>query len=260
MAELLLVEKQGYICTLIMNRPEKHNSVNPELLRIIKSTFDSMRDDPGVRVVVLRGVGDKAFSSGFDIGRIGEQRASGDGSENEFYAAADGIPDFPVPVIAMIHGICMGGGLELALSCDLRIAAQDARLCIPPARLGLVYRPEGILKFVNAVGVAHTKEMFFTARVYDAARSYQMGLLDYVVPKAELESFAYGLAGEIANNAPLSVKGIKKVINIALGYQGMNSEAKAAAKAIIHHAAHSEDVKEGTRAFLEKRKAQFKGS
>jgi enoyl-CoA hydratase/carnithine racemase len=259
MSELLLVERQGHICTLTMNRAEKHNSVNPEMLRLMGDTFDSMRDDPQVRVVILRGVGDRAFSSGFDIGRIDQQVASGEGSQKEFYYASDVIKDFPVPVIAMIHGICMGGGLEIALSCDMRIAADDARLCIPPARLGVVYRPEGILKFINAIGAAHTREMFFTARVYNAARSYEMGLLDYVVPKAELESFTYSLAGEITNNAPLSVKGIKRVINLALSHQALSAEAKEEAKAITRHAAHSEDVREGTRAFLEKRKPQFQG-
>ena len=152
-----------------------------------------------------------------------------------------------------------GAGLELALSCDLRIGADDARLCIPPARLGLVYRPEGIIKFINTVGVAHAKEMFFTARVYNAARSHEMGLLDYMLPKAELESFTYALAEEIAGNAPLSVQGMKKVINIALAHQTLDAEGRDAAKAISRHAAHSEDIKEGTRAFLEKRKPQFQG-
>lgn len=259
MSELLLVEKQGHICTLTMNRIEKHNSVNPEMLRLMGDAFDSMRDDSQVRVVILRGVGDRAFSSGFDIGRIGEQAPPGEGSEHDFYHAADSIQDFPVPVIAMIHGICMGGGLEIALGCDMRIAAEDARLCIPPAKLGLVYRPEGILKFINAIGVAHTREMFFTARVYDAARSYQMGLLDYVVPKGELESFTYSMAEEIAGNAPLAVQGMKKVINIALAHQALTAEGREEAKSVSRRAAHSEDIKEGTRAFMEKRKPQFQG-
>ena len=259
MSELLLVERQDYICTLTMNRPEKLNSVNPELMALIQKTLNSIRDDPDVRVVILRGMGEKAFSSGFDIGRIGKNALPGEGSEHDFYNAAESILDFPVPVIAMIHGICMGGGLEVALSCDMRIAAEDARLCIPPAKLGLVYRPEGIMKFINAVGAAHTREMFFTARVYDASRSYQMDLLDYVLPKAELESFTYTLAGEITQNAPLSVRGIKKVISISLSHQTLGKEARDVTKAIMRHAAQSEDIKEGTRAFLEKRKPQFQG-
>lgn len=247
------------MATLFMNRPEKRNSVNPELLLELAEALNSLQQEGEVRAVVLRGVGEEAFSSGYDIGRIDTTGAGRGADRNQFDYTIRDIIHFPFPVIAMIYGYCVGGGLELAVSCDLRIAADNAKLGITPAKLGLVYRPEGLVRFINTVGIGHTKELFFTGRIYDALRAKEMGLVDYVVPQQELSAFTYDLVSEISANAPLSLSGIKQVINHALHFQRMSEEDRAAVKELIRRAAQSEDLKEGQRAFLEKRKPVFKG-
>jgi len=257
MSELLLVERQGHICTLTMNRPEKRNSVNPELLDMLSDTLARLEREGGVRVAVLRGAGEEAFSSGFDIGRINERVAGGERSR--VHGAAEAIVRAPFPVIAMIHGFCVGGGLELAVACDLRFASQDARLGITPAKLGLVYRPEGLLRFINILGVAYTKELFFTGRIIPASRALEMGLVNHVLPNEELAPFTYAFAEEVAQNAPLSVGGMKQVINHALNFQRLGEEDRAAVRELILRAAQSRDLQEGQRAFLEKRKPNFQG-
>lgn len=259
MTNLVLVEKQGYVATLFMNRPEKRNSVNPELLLELAEKLKALQEGGEVRAVVLRGVGEEAFSSGYDIGRIDTTGAGRGADRNQFDYTIRDIIHFPFPVIAMIYGYCVGGGLELAVSCDLRIAADNAKLGITPAKLGLVYRPEGLVRFINTVGIGHTKELFFTGRIYDALRAKEMGLVDYVVPQRELSAFTYDLAAEIGANAPLSLSGIKGVINHALHFQRISEEDRAAVKELIRRAAQSEDLKEGQRAFLEKRKPLFQG-
>jgi enoyl-CoA hydratase/carnithine racemase len=261
--ELLLVQKEGNICTLTINRPERRNSLNPEILLKLGDTLNALKEEGEVRVVVIRGVGEQAFSSGYDIGRIG---TGGGGApeetgprRNPLEYGMNSVLFYPYPVIAMIYGYAVGAGLELAVSCDLRLAADNARLGITPAKLGVVYSPSGIQKFLNLVGIAHTKELFYTGRLIDAQRAKEKGLVDYVFPAMELESATYGLAREMAENAPLSVSGAKTTISKLLSHQVLRPEDEAGLRELQARAMRSEDLREGQRAFMEKRKPNFVG-
>jgi enoyl-CoA hydratase/carnithine racemase len=224
-------------------------------------TLNALRDDSEVRVVVLRGVGEQAFSSGFDVDRIFEESTAEDrkSGPDPMEYGLDCVADYPYPIIAMIYGYAVGAGLELAVTCDLRIASDTARLGITPAKLGVVYSPTGIQKFINLVGVAQTKELFYTGRVIDVWRAREIGLVDHVVPAAELPAFTYGLAREIAGNAPLSVRGAKAIIGRLLHYQRLSPEDQAQIEALRREAWRSQDVREGQRAFLAKEKPNFTG-
>jgi enoyl-CoA hydratase/carnithine racemase len=166
---------------------------------------------------------------------------------------------YPYPVIAMIYGYAIGAGLELAVTCDLRLAADTARLGITPAKLGVVYHHPGILKFVNLVGVAQTKELFYTGRLVTAQRAQDIGLVDHVLPAQELAKATYDLAREIAENAPLSVSGTKATIAKLLSYQTLRPEDETELRKLQAQAYASDDLKEGQRAFMEKRKPKFTG-
>ncbi len=258
--ELLLVQKEGHICTLVINRPEKRNSVNPEILLKLGDTLNSLKDDGETRVVVIRGTGEKAFSSGFDIGRIGTGGPPAEGPRRDPLQYGMGsVHTFPGPVIAMIYGYAVGAGLELAVTCDLRMAADTARLGITPAKLGVVYTPTGIQKFIDAIGVPQTKELFYTGRLVDAERAMQIGLVDHVVPEADLAKATYDLAGEIAGNSPLSVRGAKATVARLLSHRTLSEEDDAELRKLRAEAAGSDDLKEGQRAFMEKRKPNFVG-
>jgi len=261
--ELLLVQKEGNICTLTINRPERRNSLNPEILLKLGDTLNALKEEGEVRVVVIRGVGEQAFSSGYDIGRIG----TGGGGvpeetgprRNPLEYGMSSVLAYPYPVIAMIYGYAVGAGLELAVTCDLRLAADNAHLGITPAKLGVVYSPSGIQKFLNLVGIAHTKELFYTGRLIEAQRAREKGLVDYVFPAVELESATYELAREIAENAPLSISGAKSTVSKLLSYQTLCPEDEAELRELQARAMRSEDLREGQRAFMEKRKPNFVG-
>jgi len=254
--EVLLIEKEENICTLTINRPQRRNALSPEVLYRLGDTFDALKDDRDTRVVVLRGAGDKAFSSGIDLGGEGREEVR---KGNLIEYAMQSVISYPHPVIAMIYGAAMGSGCDLAVSCDLRIAADTARMGINPVKLGLVYPPSGIQRLINVVGLQRAKELFFTARFIDAQRAKEIGLLNHVVPAEELASFTYALAREIAGNAPLAVSTTKTIFNRLLKYQGLSAEDEAEIAALIDIVEGSEDAKEGLRAFAEKEKPKFVG-
>lgn len=261
--ELVLLERRGRVATLILNRPEKRNAMTPEMLGALAAKLTSLRDDPDTRCVVLRGAGQGAFSAGFDIGRISvDQPQPGENDpriRDPYVRPKDAIALFPYPVIAMIYGYCVGGGLELAVACDLRVAAENARLGITPAKLGIVYNYGPIRSFVDLVGPAFAKELFCTGKLVDAQRAYATGLVNYVVPPKELEVFTYALAEEIAENAPLSVRSAKTFINRIMSEKPITPEEEATFARMRQTAAASHDLKEGRQAFLEKRKPKFAG-
>lgn len=258
--ELILLEKDDGVATLTINRPAKRNSVNPEALLQLGDALTALADDGETRVVVIRGTGEKAFSSGFDIGRIGGDAPPETGPRrNPLGYGLKSVRDFPYPVIAMIYGFAVGAGLELAATCDLRVAADTARLGITPTKLGLVYNAEGLRKFIDLVGMAQTRELFYTARLVDAARAAEIGLVDHVVPAAELADYTYGLAREIAGNAPMAVRGTKTTINRLLEFSRLSPEADAELRQLQAASMQSDDLKEGQRAFMEKRKPNFSG-
>ncbi len=258
--ELLLVQKEGSICTLTINRPERRNSMNPEILLQLGDILNSLKEEGEVRAVVIRGAGEESFSSGYDIGRISTgSREETSPRRNPLEYGTASVLAYPYPVIAMIYGYAVGAGLELAVTCDLRLAADTARLGITPAKLGVVYNYTGILKFLNLVGVAQTKELFYTGRLITAQRAQDIGLVDHVLPAQELAKATYDLAREIAENAPLSVSGTKTTIARLLSCQTLRPEDEAELRKLQAQAFLSEDLKEGQRAFMEKRKPKFAG-
>lgn len=264
MAEkLVLVEKNQKICTLSFNRPARRNALSAELLFQLADTLTEIRQENETRCLVIRGVGDKAFSAGYDISDIPANRtpemAETFKTKNPLQTGLQAILQFPYPVIAMINGAAYGAGCELSSACDIRIASDKARLSMPPAKLGLVYHWEGFSRFINVIGLANTKEMFLTGRSYDAFRAKEMGLVNYVVPFDQLESFTYGMAKEIAENAPLSLSSGKKIMNLILRYQRLDPEIIKEMNDLRDQGFRSEDCKEGQRAFKEKRTPVFKG-
>jgi enoyl-CoA hydratase/carnithine racemase len=179
--------------------------------------------------------------------------------KNPLEMALESIQEFPYPVIAMINGMAFGAGCELAVTCDMRIAAESARMGMPPAKLGLIYMPSGILRFLNVVGLANAKEIFFTGRYFPASRAKEMGLVHYVVPDDQLLTFTEEIAYEIAGNAPLSLKGMKTIFKACLKYQKIEDEDMKTIELLVNQAFNSEDLKEGQKSFLEKRKPVFRG-
>lgn len=261
--ETLLVKNDGPVCTLILNRLEKRNSLTPDMLYKISATLERLKDDGRTRVVVIRGAGDKAFCAGYDVAAL---PTSGDpaginqaNEENPFEKAIESIRNFPYPVIAMLNGYAFGGGCDLAVSCDMRIGADDIKMGMVPARLGVVYFPGGIKRFIDVIGLTRTRELFFTGKTYNADQVKEFGLVNYLVPREELETVTYDMAGTIAANAPLSIKGIKRIINILLESDEISEEDQAECEKLVKEAFASEDLKEGQLAFLEKRAPNFKG-
>jgi enoyl-CoA hydratase/carnithine racemase len=165
---------------------------------------------------------------------------------------------FAAPVLAMIHGFCMGGGLELAATCDIRLAAETGRFCMPPAKLGVLYSGEGLLRFINLIGLANTSEIFYTACTFDAQHACDLGLVNQVVPAAELEARTYEMAEQIAANAPLSVQYTKQVLSMVQSYQDFTPHHDAMRR-LREVCMNSDDFQEGRRAFLEKRVPEFQG-
>jgi enoyl-CoA hydratase len=261
--DVLLIEKKDRVATLILNRPEKRNSLSPELLIRLHQTLEALKQEEAVRVVVLRGTGDKAFCAGYDIAAIpagvSPEMQAKLKYRNPLDLAVDSLIHFPYPVIALLNGDAFGAGCDLALCCDVRFAAEDIRMGMPPARLGLVYPPAGLIRFAQTIGLANARELFFTGRFYPALRAKEMGLIHYLLPRAELESFTYGMAEEMAANAPLSLQGLKRIINMLAQSFTLPEGDQAEAEALLTRALNSEDLKEGQTAFLQKRKPVFRG-
>lgn len=260
---LLLVEKKNNVCTLVLNRPAKQNSLSPELIDRLLQTLEALSIDDDVRTVVIRGAGDKAFCAGYDIKslptRSGAYVKEALKTVSPVESLFQCILNYPFPVIAMINGVAFGAGCEMAMCCDICIGADDIRMGMPPAKLGLVYPWPGLQRFIQTIGLRSTRELFFSGRFYEGIRLKEFGLVDYLVPRKELEMVTYSLAEEIAGNAPLALKGNKRIINFLLQSNQLDHENQIEAESIIEAAFNSEDLKEGQLAFLEKRKPKFKG-
>ncbi len=250
----------GHIARLTINHPRRRNAVTYAMWKMFGDVLEKVIKDSNVRVIVLSGEGDQAFSAGNDISEFGQWR--GDPDKLAEYNARSGrvyslFQSCDKPLIALIRGVCVGGGLELALLCDLRIAADNARFGITPAKLGLGYKLDDIQLVVDAIGANKAKLLLFTGRLFDAKESMDLGLVNQVVPLTKVQSAVDALAEEIAGNAPLTVRELKVAIGEALKSENARDRSKVQALVDACHA--SEDFEEGQKAFKEKRKPRFKG-
>ena len=261
--ENLVIERKGHMATIVFDRFEKRNSLSPRMLIGIFLTLRDFAKANDVWVVVFRGAGDKAFSSGYDISVIPTEVTREAQEElrnkNPLELCLDSVKNYPFPTIAMLNGYAFGAGFNLAMCCDIRIAADDVRMGLPPARLGLVYHIEGLKQVMDALGTSRAKEVLMTARNYEGAELKEMGIVDHLVPRAELEPYTYKLAEEIAANAPLSLKGMKRIVNMFSDAVRLAPEQVREAEGFIREAFNSADLKEGQMAFLQKRKPNFTG-
>lgn len=250
----------GAIGTLALDNPAKRNALDLALWQAIPEAVACLADEPGVRVLVLRGAGPLPFASGADIAEFSTVRATAEGGrtyEAANEAAFDAVRLCPRPVLAMIRGFCIGGGLGLAMAADLRIAASDAIFAVPAGRLGLGYPPRAMAHLVNVLGAATVKDLVFTARRMDAAEALRCGLASRVVPAEELEDSTADLARAIASNAPLTLAAAKRTIDAAAA--GLFDATFAELEGLAASCFDSEDYAEGRAAFLEKRTPRFRG-
>lgn len=245
---------------ITFNNPERRNAISLEMWEGLGTILESFQNDSDVRVVVMKGAGDKAFVSGADISEFDAKRGNVEQKKQYAQIAANAnrwLGKLDKPLIAMIQGFCIGGGLATALSADIRIATGDSTFGIPAAKLGLGYDYGGLKILSNLIGPSRAKDIMFTARFLDAEEALRIGLINFVVTRDELEQRVKDYAAMIVGNAPLTVKAAKAAVN-----EAMKDSAKrdlVAVDALVNICFDSQDYKEGRRAFMEKRKPQFQG-
>lgn len=258
--EMLLCDVDDGVATVTFDNPTKRNALSAEIRAALPDLLRALQADDAVRVVVLTGAGDKAFVSGADISEFAEQRTSPEAREayDRSFAEADRAwYALEKPIIAMIRGFCIGGGLLTALKADIRIAADDARFGVPAARLGLGYSYGGIEQLVGLIGPAHTSELLYSARQYTAGEAERMGLVNRVVTVDDLRDDVMRLAREICANAPLTVAACKVGIQQARRDPDRRDLARVAE--MVEACFRSEDYREGQAAFAAKRRPAFGG-
>ena len=259
-SDKMLAAKEGRVGIMTFNNPEKRNAVSYEMWVAAEEILNDFAADPQVRVVVLTGAGGKAFVSGADISKFESERASQEATQRynqqteRIYSM---LYAFEKPTIAMIRGYCVGGGLNLAICCDMRIATAESRFALPAAKLGLGYGYNGLRRYIATIGPVATKEIFFTARQFGTDEALRWGVINHAVADDRLEASVMETANTIADNAPLTIKGIKLSM-IEVLRDPADRDLKRAADAVAA-CFDSADYIEGRSAFMEKRKPNFTG-
>lgn len=256
----VVVEKRGAVGWLIFNQPAKLNALNGAMWRALAPAMREFDRDAGIRCVAFRGAGSAAFAAGADISEFESVRAN-QGAVAEYDDLLDevlhSIQDSRKPSVAMIHGYCLGGGLEIALACDLRYCGASAQFGIPAAKLGLAYNIEGHKRLVETVGHAHAREIMYLGRRYNAEEASAMGLVHRAVADAQLERYVDEVIDTLCRNAPLAIANTKTILEEYVKSTG--SPDLGAMRAAIERCSQSQDYVEGRRAFMEKRKPRFTG-
>jgi enoyl-CoA hydratase len=260
MTDKMLAGKEGRVGTMTFNNPARHNAVSLEMWQAGTRILEEFARDDDVRVLVVTGAGGKAFVSGADISKFESERATQEAIarynaiSGGFYAA---LYDYPKPTLAQIQGYCIGGGLNLAIACDLRFCTEGSRFALPAAKLGLGYGYAGLKRFFDTIGPSHTKDIFFSARQFGAAEALAMGIVNKVLPEAELAPFVKDYANTIAENAPLTIAAIKQAAAEALKPESQRNLKRV--DEMVARCFASQDYIEGRTAFMEKRTPAFKG-
>jgi enoyl-CoA hydratase len=258
--EKMLARIEGAIGWMTFNNPARRNAVSLEMWEAIPMILDRFENDPAVRVIVLHGAGEAAFVAGADISQFEKSRSSAESNVQYDHAVDESsrrLYECSKPTIAMIQGYCIGGGVGIAVSCDLRIAADNAKFGIPAVRLGLGYGHKGVKKLMDLVGPSFTKEIFFTARHFTAAEAQVMGLVNRVLPVAELEAYVRSYCATIADNAPMTIHALKRTVGELV--KGADADLGLSDR-LVQACFESQDFVEGRRAFMEKRRPVFRGA
>ena len=249
------------VARIRISNPERRNALDHDVLDALAKTLPRLDQGIETRCVLITGA-PPVFSAGYDIASFTKETFERDAEAlvaHPYHQALKALADFPWPTVAAINGHCLGGALELAITCDLRVCAAGAKLGMPPAKLGLVYGHTGLRRFLDTVGLARTKELFLTGRNVEAGRAEEIGLVHEVVADEKLEGASVALAAEIAANAPLSMKGNKHAIDLLNECPALTDQQEAGLIALRESCFSSEDLREGIEAFRERRKPEWKG-